>query len=106
MPGNLRNAVAGPNRDVAIHSQTSIIGAIAAAVNRLSTLIRRVQKGVIAPDREMLDPGADVGFHSLAARLAEVGEIAEAGLLGCDEQKIVVVLSPEPPGAPAQVIFH
>src|SRR5205823_960888 len=76
MPGNLRNAVAGLYSNVAIQSQTSIIGAITAAVKRLGTLIRRVQKGVIAADAEMPDLATDVDLHSLASSLAKVGEIA------------------------------
>src|SRR5579872_698316 len=106
IPGDLRDAVAGLHGYVAIESQTSIIGAIPAAVNRLGALVGGVQKRVIASDREMLDPAAGIDFQPLAPRLAEVSEIAEARLLGCDEQKIVVVLSPEPTHVPVQVVFE
>lgn len=37
--------------------------------------------------------------------VAEVREIAKAGLFRCDKEKIVIVFRPEPACAPAQVTF-
>src|SRR5262245_53531718 len=44
-------------------------------------------------------------FSSLSQSPAEVFEISIAGHVGRDKQEIVVVGSPEPPGAPVQTAF-
>ena len=76
------------------------------SVDRLRALVCRGEKCVVAAQSEFPDPAAEAGFGALPAGLAEVGEIAKAGLLRRDEQKIVVVFSAEPARAPAQVVFE
>lgn len=94
------------DRDVAIHSRPRIVGAVASPVDDLRALVRRGNKCVIAAEGEFAGPRTEAGFGALPARLAEVGEIAEAGLFRCDEQKIVVICSTEPARAPAQIAFE
>src|SRR5580692_3573846 len=92
--------------DIAVESRSAVARAVASASHRLRALVGCIEKCVVPAESEMLNSAAEAYFCSLPARPSEVRVVTEAGLFRCHEQKIVVVLSPEPADVPAQIVFQ
>ena len=105
---HLRQVIAGLDsdgaaiRDALATRQSIAVTAVAAAADGLRALVGCVQKGVLRTRVHGAGVRRGAGFHALAARLAEIGKVAEPGLLRCHEEQIVVVVRVEVSGCPAQ----
>jgi hypothetical protein len=100
---NLWNMISRLHGDVAVQACPAVVGAIAAAVQRLRALVGRVEERVTASYDDFSDSPAEICLDPFPLRSAEVGEIAKAGLQGCHKEKIVVILAMKPPNIPAQI---
>ena len=69
---------------------------------RLRTLIGRIQEGVVAPRTPVPPILPKLQFDPIPARLAEVEEVAESGLLRSHKKQVVIVLTEEVVGAPVK----
>src|SRR5579862_579820 len=101
---HLGNKISRDDVDVVVdtgHSgQRAVIGAVAAAVNRLGALVGRIQESVIAADTPMPPIFGDLQFKTIAVSLAEIEEITKSGLLRGDKEQIVVILAKKVVGTP------
>ena len=104
---HLRDLVAGHDGDMAaigyalFAGECVAVAAVAAGPDDLRALVGGFEEGVFDARVQVVQMRKGRSFNALAAGFAEVLEVAEAGLLRCDEEQIVVVDGVEVASGPA-----
>src|SRR5215467_2495565 len=76
-----RNSIAGLYVDVAVPPQSAVVGAISPSIDGLRALVCRAHIRIVTAQGQAPKVAAHARLYSLPARLAEIREITEAGLL-------------------------
>src|SRR5262245_19384439 len=82
-----------------------LIGAVAGAIDCFFASVGGVEQSVAASEGEARNSNSSINLDALPPSFAEILEVAEAGLFGCNKENVIPVIGPEVSDTPRRCAF-